>query len=67
LVLESNEVPEEEINKIKRKYILYKKSGELDKKLARLLKKQKRAAIHNGPHPHHQPGDQTTSHYSNTQ
>jgi hypothetical protein len=57
LVLESNPVPEEEIKKIKSKYLSYRKSGELDKQLVRLHKKQRKAAIHNGPHPHHQPSD----------
>ncbi|CDW82003.1 UNKNOWN [Stylonychia lemnae] len=65
LVLESNPVPEEEIKKIKNRYISCRHSGELDKKLAKLQRKQRKAAVHNGPHPHHQPSDQSNSHYSN--
>jgi hypothetical protein len=53
LVLESSQVPEEEIKKIKSRYLSYIKSGELDKKLIKLSKKQRKAAVHNGPHPHH--------------
>eukprot|EP00347_Sterkiella_histriomuscorum_P009002 403342907 len=61
LVLDSKQVPEEEIQKIKQRYYQQKRSGELDKKLGRLYKKQKRASVHNGPHPHYQ--SQETSQY----
>ncbi len=53
MVLETRKATQEEIQKIKNRYSKMKSSGELDRILARLEKKQKSANNKSGPHPHH--------------
>ena len=53
MVLDALSVNQEEIGKIKGYYSRLRQTGELDKILTRLMRKQKRAMTTNGPHPHH--------------
>jgi hypothetical protein len=43
----------EDVQAVKSKYHGLIRSGELERRLSRLMKKQKRATTTNGPHPHH--------------
>jgi hypothetical protein len=43
----------EEIERIRERFIKMKNTGELEKRLKQLNKKQKRAVTTSGPHPHH--------------
>ena len=53
LVLETAMTAQEEVDKIIMRYKQMQRSGELDRRMKALLKKQKRATTTNGPHPHH--------------
>jgi hypothetical protein len=44
----------EEVRSIGHRFHQMKQSGELEQRLSKLQKKQKRATTTNGPHPHHQ-------------
>lgn len=53
MILDTITAPTEDIEKIKQKYKALETNKELEKRLSRLMKKQKRALNTNGPHPHH--------------
>lgn len=54
MVLDAAVQNKEEIEKIRERYVKSKNSGDLEKKLRQLNKKQRRAVTTSGPHPHHQ-------------
>jgi hypothetical protein len=54
LILDTQEAPEKEVRRVAERYQSMKHSGELESRLSKLQKKQKKATTTNGPHPHHQ-------------
>lgn len=54
MVLEAAVQNKDEIEKVRERYTKMKNSGDLERKLKYLNKKQKRAVTTSGPHPHHQ-------------
>lgn len=67
MVLDTIHADLDEVAKIKERYLGLKSSGDLDRKLARLMKKQKRATTTNGPHPHYVPQPSSASSQQQTE
>lgn len=53
MVLDTLTASSDDVEKMRQKYINLRNQGELDRRLTKLIRKQKRATTTNGPHPHY--------------